>query len=292
MILGLMVAVLVAGCGGGGGQAAQEAQQARLDELRQAKAALDDLRQELATARAQLAQATAAEDGESEPAAEGEDPAEVDPAAVDPAGVDPAGVDPAGVDPAAVDPAALAARIQQLESQVIAQTDDFGAALVGFINENAPEVGQPMTEVQKAAISMKSEEDILLARTYIDEGGDYARAIRIYQDALLADPNNAHLQEVLASAQELRHMTPERFAAVAKGMSQDEVRQALGQVYHRNIREYPDREVVAWFYPTGEGGAAAGVFFRKERRSDDFVVYQTNFEAVPGRGVAVEAPSE
>lgn len=266
MILGLLAAVLAVGCGGGGGQAAQEAQQARLDELRQAKAALDGLREELATAQEELAQARAAEGGEAEPTAAGE--AEV------------------------ADPAALEAHIQQLESQVIAQADDFGAALVGFINENALEVGQPMTEVQQAAITMKSGEDILLAQTYIDEGGDYARAIRIYEDALLADPNNAQLQAALASAQERRHMTPERFAAVAKGMSQDEVRQALGQVYHRNIREYPDREVVAWFYPTGEGGAAAGVFFRKERRSDDFVVYQVNFEAVPARGAAAEVPTE
>jgi hypothetical protein len=273
MILGLLAAVLVAGCGGGGGKAAQEARQARLDELVQAKTALDGLRQELATAKAELAEVQAAEGGEGEVA-------------------DPAGANPAGANPAGANPAALGTRIQQLESQVIAQTDDFGAALVGFINENAPDVGQPMTEVQQAAITMKSGEDILLARTYIDEGGDYARAIRIYEDALLADPSNANLQAALASAQELRQMTPERFAAVAKGMTQDEVRGAIGQVYHRNIREYPDREVVAWFYPTGEGGAAAGVFFRKERRSDGFIVYQTNFEAVPSRGGTAEAPAE
>jgi hypothetical protein len=264
IILGLAALTIFAACGGGGGDAQLEARQARLDELRQAKSSLDAMREELAANEARLAELTASETEGADDAAEGEGEGEGE-AVVE-------------------DPAALAASIQQLEAAVIEATDQLGSDLVGFINEDPPVVGQPMSEIQQAAMSMKSEEDIVLAQTYIDEGGDYSRAIRIYEDALAADPNSAHLKEALARAQELRYMTPERFAAAQKGMTQAEVRSTLGQVNHRNVREYPDREVVAWFYPTGEGGAAAGVFFRKERRSEDFVVYQTDFEAVKPRG--------
>jgi hypothetical protein len=264
-ILAVAAAVLVAGCGGGGGEAAAEAQRARLEALRQTQSELNTLRQELAGAQAELEQVTAVAGAEETPTEGATAPA---------------------------DSVALASRVQQLENEVIDKAESFGADLVGFINENPPVVGQPLSEVQQAALGMKSDEDVILAQTYIDEGGDYGRAIRIYEDALVADPGNSAVEAALARAQELRYMVPERFAVVTKGMTQREVRAALGQVNLRNIREYPDREVVAWFYPTGEGGAAAGVFFRKESRSDDFVVYQTNFGAVPARGGEQEVAAE
>jgi hypothetical protein len=257
-ILGLAALLLLAACGGGGGEAAEAARQVELDALRQAKVALDAKRAELSALRDQRAQAASAS-GEGEPAA---------------------------------DPAALEAQVNALDEEVIAMSDDLTGRLVAFINANAPLVGEPMTESFAAALHMKSDEDILLAQGYVNEGGDYARAIRIYEDALKADPDYPALQQALAGAVALRYMTPERFAEAKKGMTAAEVRATLGQVNLRNIREYPDRDVIAWFYPSGEDGSAAGVFFRRERRSGDYVVYQTNFEAVKPRGDGTLAESE
>ena len=67
-----------------------------------------------------------------------------------------------------------------------------------------------------------------------------------------------------------------------KGMTEDEVREALGQPNLYNIKEYEDKNVTAWYYPTNEQGAAAAVFFRP--RQGTLKVYNTDFDAVPGRG--------
>ena len=75
-------------------------------------------------------------------------------------------------------------------------------------------------------------------------------------------------------------MTEERFAQVKKKMTRDEVREILGQVMLSNLREYPERGVIGWFYRKEDGGAAA-VYFREKRKGDDnWVVYDTNFNAV------------
>lgn len=75
-------------------------------------------------------------------------------------------------------------------------------------------------------------------------------------------------------------MTSERFKAVKKGMTENEVREALGPPNLFNVREYEDRGVTAWFYPKDEAGAAAGVWFRMK----DHKVYRINFDAIEGRG--------
>ncbi len=62
-------------------------------------------------------------------------------------------------------------------------------------------------------------------------------------------------------------------------MTEAEVRAALGQPNLRNIREYPERNVVAWFYPTTEAGDAAAIWFRPNKAGDK-IVYQTKYEAI------------
>lgn len=182
--------------------------------------------------------------------------------------------------------ASLQARIEQGESALEAQAtalkkeidtaaEQLGSQLAAYINEDPPVVGEPPTPEQLKAIRMKSSEDMAVAREYIELGGDYRKAIEIYQTALSLDPDNKELKAALESAQARRFMTAERFAAVKKGMTQAEVRRALGQPYHRNIKEYPDKKVTAWFYPKSEAGDAAGVWFNEKG-----VVYQANFNAV------------
>lgn len=165
----------------------------------------------------------------------------------------------------------------EVERGVNQAADAFGQRLVDFINEFAGYEGdEPYPEV-KAALRMKSGEDVVLAREYIEKGGDYGKAVDIMESALAVDPENEELARELEEVKALRYMDEERFSKVEKGMNESEVREVLGQVKHQNVREYEDRDVVAWFYPR-EGGAAAAVFFRE--RKGQLRVYDMNFEAV------------
>lgn len=255
----LVVLVAAVGCSNAEKEAEQQeaARDARLAELQDAKTELDDMRAELAELKAEMEAAAEAEgdaDGAAEDAEEGE-PAE--------------------------DPAA---RIQQLENQIASRSEQFYGDLVAFINENPLLEGEEPSERQKAAFRMKSEEDIWIAREYVEKGGDYRRAITILEDALAVDPDNELLQEALADVESKRFMTEERLAQVEKGMNRDEVRDVLGIPFHANVRSYEEDGVIAWFYPVDEQGSAAAVWFRQ--RGDDYQVYETNFEEREGAAEA------
>jgi hypothetical protein len=183
---------------------------------------------------------------------------------------------------AAAEPAAGGKTPEQLESEIITLADEFNRRLVDFINANPPVEGEPVNEMQQAAIRMKSDEDILLARDYIQEGGDYRRAIEIYNAALMVDPEYDRLQQALEEAQGRRYMTQEAFDQVKKGMTQAEVRQLLGQPNLHNVRDYPDRGVEAWFFPKNAEGAAAAVWF--EKKGDAMTAYKLDYNAISGRG--------
>ena len=73
-------------------------------------------------------------------------------------------------------------------------------------------------------------------------------------------------------------MTRATFAQAQKGMDPDEVRRLLGQPNLNNVRTYPDRNVVGWFYPRDASGTAAAVWFHKE--DGKLVVYLTDFDAL------------
>lgn len=194
-------------------------------------------------------------------------------------------------DPAAV--SELASQVQTLQTEVDVKADELGKQLVDLLNEDPMIEGEPPTARQQELVRMKSDEDILLAREYITQGGDYRGAIEMYNRALLIDPDYQALKDELAKAEADRYMTKERFDQVQKGMTEADVRSLLGQVNAYNIKEYPEKNVIAWFYPR-EGGAAAGVFFQKNK-NEIYVVYQLNFEAVKARdeggGGAEEPPA-
>jgi len=171
-----------------------------------------------------------------------------------------------------------------------ALTLEFNRRLVALINADPPVQGEPLSERQKAAIRMKSDEDILVAREHIEEGGDYQRAIEIYEEALAVDPDNPRLAAELAKARQRRFITAEAFAQVKEGMKDAEVRTLLGQPNLHNVREYAERGVIAWFYPKDESGAAAGVWF--EKKPGGLVVYELDFEAIqPGQPHPAGAPT-
>lgn len=155
--------------------------------------------------------------------------------------------------------------------------EDFNRRLVEYVNAHASS-GETPGERQAAAIRMKSDEDILLAREYIEEAGDYRRAIEIYETALAADPENPRLRTELETAKARRYITRERFALVREGMAQEEIRRLLGPPNLQDVRDYPERGVTAWFYPKDASGAAAAVWFRKGDSTTE--AYQLDFDAI------------
>jgi len=183
----------------------------------------------------------------------------------------------------AAEPVDYSGQIEALREEVETLSDSFGGQLVAFLNNNPILAEQGPTELQLAGIRLKSSEDMLLAQEWIDEGGDYKRAIQIHQAALQLDPDNEELKAAMARAEAMRFMSEERFATATKGMTQDAVREALGTPLHHNIRTYEDRGVTAWFYPSADDGAAAAVWF-KPGDDGEMVTYQIKYEAVDGRG--------
>lgn len=188
--------------------------------------------------------------------------------------------------PDAAATADVATKLEAAQREVDTQAEAFGKQIVEMLNADPLIEGEAPNARQKELVRMKSDEDILLAREYVDKGGDYRGAIDIYTRALLIDPDYQQLKDALAQAERDRFMTKERFDLVQKGMTETEVRNVLGQVNAYNIKEYPEKGVVAWFYPR-EGGAAAGVFFQKNKTGVP-VAYQLNFDAVKGKEEAAE----
>ncbi len=235
---------LLAACGPSQEEQMAAAQAEAMAQLEQGKADLEAKRQELADAKAQL-QAALEE----------------------------------GAEDAADQIAELEGNVERLRGEAGAMSDEFISGVVEFINADPPIEGEPLSENQLAGIRMKSAEDMIVAREHIDKGGDHRRAIDIYNQALMVDPDNPDLQAALAEAEEMRYMTQERFGQVSKGMTEDEVRALLGQPNLRNVRDYPERKVVAWFFPTTEEGDAAAVWFRANKAGEN-AVYQIKFEAI------------
>lgn len=174
---------------------------------------------------------------------------------------------------------------KELEEEFRTEAERFYTALVEFLTDpDFPMIeGDPLTAVQQQAIRMKSDEDLLIAQEYIEKGGNYRKAISIYESALQLDPNNAKLQKALEEAKAKRFMDKERFSRVEPGMTEDEVREVLGQPNLYNIKEFDQQgqKVTAWYYPKNAQGAAAAVWFRPQ--DGELRVYQADFDAIAGQ---------
>lgn len=185
---------------------------------------------------------------------------------------------------AALDPETPEAEMEAAEAALASRQDEFTARLAEFINSLGLVQGEAPSGRALEAIRMKSSEDLLLAEEYIQKGGEYQRAIDILEAALAIDPDNQALKAALAKAEADRYPAKEKFALVKKGMSEAEVRALLGPVNLRNVKEYPERHVVAWFYKKADGGAAA-VYFDTGRKKDATPkVYDTKYDAIAASG--------
>lgn len=192
--------------------------------------------------------------------------------------------------PGAGDAAQREAQRAALQAEIDQRAEELGRRLIAFINADPPVAGEPLTGRQQAAIRLKSDEDLWTAREAIERAGDYQRAIAIYESALAVDPDNQKLKEALEQARARRYMTRELFSQVKEGMRQEEVRALLGQPNLHDVREYPERGVVAWFYPKDASGAAAGVWFETKGGVGGATVYLLDFNAITPRNEPPPAP--
>ena len=181
------------------------------------------------------------------------------------------------------DAEALAAQAEALDGEVGADGEAFSQKLVNYINEAEWDLGGELNEEQRATFAMKSGEDMYLAQEYVVKGGDYRRAIEIVQRAQGVDPDNPDLAARIAEYEAARYVSVEQLAEVKRGMTEAEVESVLGKVFHSYVRNFPDENVFAWFYPKDPeqhgAGAAVGVFFRENDRK----VYRTDPNAVEGK---------
>ncbi len=168
---------------------------------------------------------------------------------------------------------------ERLQRQVDTLGRELDRRLVAYINADPPIEGTPLSQRQLAATRMKSDEEIGVAHQLIARSGDYRRAMAIYEAALAVDPQNERLRQDLARAREDRYMSAARFSRAAPGMTARQVRAALGQPNAHDVRGYPDKRVVGWFYPRDPTGAAAGVWF--QQRGGQLTVYLCDWNALP-----------
>ncbi len=179
--------------------------------------------------------------------------------------------------------AAAALEAAQAEAETLAtdvgnKANELMTRLVTYINNDPPTQGEELTPEQLAAFRLKSDEDLITANEFVEKGGDYKRASDILEQALKVDPDNEELKERLAWVQDMRYMTKERFDQVENGMTEPQVRELLGPVNLRNIREFEDGKYIGWFYvkDPDAGGGAAAVYFQKQK--DVWTTYRTDFD--------------
>lgn len=172
-------------------------------------------------------------------------------------------------------------QIESLQEEIDELQQEYYQTLVTYLQSQDIVEGAELTPEQRQAFDYKAREDMILAREYIDRGGDYSRAIDIYDSSLMADPTNEELLAAKAEAERLRYMDEERFGQIEKDMTQDEVRAALGIPKRSNIQDFEAQNRKGWFYPK-EAGGAAGIYFKPKKQGDGeiWIVETADFDAV------------
>ena len=177
--------------------------------------------------------------------------------------------------------AQLAELPAQIEQAVAARDQAFDpvqATLADFLNVALNEFPENPATVE--GLNIYSEEAILIADETVLKSGDYKKAMNqldaasSYYDSLDL-PAYQPLTDKLATYEEMRFITQERFDAVTKGMTKEEVIEVAGPVYYQNIQVDEQRKVETWLYRKRDGGGAA-VYFRTNTDK----VYNKNYEAI------------
>ncbi len=169
----------------------------------------------------------------------------------------------------------LPGQIKADEQDVANKYDDVQTKLATFLNfalNNAPKA--PETA---AALKIYSDEAINNAETAIREAGDYKKAIETLQTAVGYYESAGLtpyklLKDKMKLYDQMQYITKDRFDAVKKGMTEDEVCQTAGYPYYMNKKH--EKGIDFWMYPRRDGGAAA-IYFNRHH-----TVYSKRWNAV------------
>ncbi|NOZ77923.1 MAG: hypothetical protein GXP48_01840 [Acidobacteria bacterium] len=171
--------------------------------------------------------------------------------------------------------AQLPEQIKADEQDVSKKYDEVQDKLATFLNfalNNAPKAPQTA-----AALKIYSDEAINNAETAIREAGDYKKAIEILQTAVGYYESAGLtpyklLKQKMTLYDQMQFITKDRFDAVKKGMSEEEVSKTAGYPYYMNKKH--EKGVDFWLYPRRDGGAAA-IYFNRHHK-----VYSKRWNAV------------
>ena len=172
----------------------------------------------------------------------------------------------------------LPGEITELKQKVDTDYEALQDKLADFLNVALNEF--PDDPVTDKALMIYSEEALVTAADHIRNAGDYKKAIEIlataknYYENLGKQPYDK-LVKAIAQYEDMRTITRERFDAVKKGMTMDEVSEVAGPAYYGNRREDPKKGAIMWLYPRRDGGAAA-IYFKKKTGK----VYGKKWDAV------------
>jgi hypothetical protein len=174
----------------------------------------------------------------------------------------------------------LNAEIEQATATATELYEDLQTRLQVFLTTALNDF--PQAPVTADGLAIYSEEAILNAGDTVQASGDYKKAIETletakgYYEAIGLEPHQPLLDQ-LVELNDWRNISQERFDAVTKGMTEDEVKAAAGVPYYRNVKEDEARGVTFWLYPKPDGGAAA-IYFNKKGK-----VYEKKWDAVRTR---------
>jgi hypothetical protein len=171
----------------------------------------------------------------------------------------------------------LPASIEQLEAQLESQYEPLQTQLQEFLNFALNEL--PQDPATAEGLKIYADEAILVADEMVATSGQYSKAIEKLKtvEGYFTDIGAERYQPLadkLAWIDDWQYITQERFDAVTKGMTEQEVKDTAGVPNQGNIREDSERGVSFWLYPKREGGAAA-IYFDKKGK-----VYNKNLDAV------------
>jgi len=169
-------------------------------------------------------------------------------------------------------------KVSELATAQDGEYESLQGALADFLNTGLNDF--PAAPETKAALDVYAEEAILVSRDMVKKAGDYKKATShliaassLYEQAGLE--TSVPLMDEVAALEEWRFITQERFDAVKKNMTKEEVKEIAGVPYYQNIQKDEKAGVETWLYRKTEGGAAAIYFKMKTDK-----VYNKNFEAV------------
>jgi len=156
--------------------------------------------------------------------------------------------------------AAETQRKGQLEAEVKAASQELDKVftedqnlLTSFLNTALNEA--PQAQETREGLKLYAEDAMLNARDYMDEAGDYAKAIELLETAQsyfagISAPVPQELTNLLEEAKKLRYITKERFDQVQKGMTKAQVKAITGTPLALNVREeeVKGRKVTIWLF--------------------------------------------